>query len=353
MISYIIITVYLLGICWVYGKSRQLDSYGARKVFALMTFGVMLFLMAFRRNDVGNDTMAYIRFFHQMKSGDYGADHRIEIGFRMLTILIGKITKSDVIFMVCTVTIAFIPHMVLYIKENYRIDLAVIFFWLLLCVRICSVQRQGIAMAFVAVGYLCWRKDTKWSLIQYIFFCFVATLFHNSAIIMIMLPILNKKKIDIKLGSAIIIGAFLMTITNIIPTLYNMIAGNYFSRYSKIQSGWMSSIFNLMIGCMVYYLGYYVKGICNSSKEKNFMSWCAVLYASISIMAVNVGIMGRISLYFLPFVIVLLVEELSKNYKFKIVFEVGSIGALLGYNVLALLIRPEWNSFFPYYFFWQ
>lgn len=58
MTSYLLISLYLVVICVLFGTSVQLKSNNARKWFIALSFGVMCILMALRRHDVGNDTMS-------------------------------------------------------------------------------------------------------------------------------------------------------------------------------------------------------------------------------------------------------------------------------------------------------
>lgn len=320
----------------------------------------MLFMMALRRYDVGNDTEAYISFFKHMAAGDVRFDSRMEVGFRALAILVSKISTNPQVFLAICAALCLIPQAVFIWKVSPHVAPSVLLFWLIGCIPVISAARQGIAMGLIVLGYLGLRKQTKSGMLLYCLSCIIASLFHDSAIILILLPFIAHFRVTRNklLLAAVLVGV--MAFSPALDLFFAHFLGGQYAAYLSVQSGWAASLFNMAVGLAIWVIGRYnEQGLSNTGtyawyqfKESQFLQWTVILYAVCSILAVKSGIIGRMATYFVPFMIVYATRSEERR-------NIGKIGpwilyaALFGYNVLALIIRPEWNSFFPFHFFWQ
>lgn len=349
-------------------KQRRVREW--RCLFVFLTFGMMFFMMACRRADVGNDTQAYVKFFENIASGNLNYNRRIEIGFRYLTRLISCFTSSAQVYLTICVALAFIPYLIFLVKTSKNLEFSISMFWLVGCTGITSATRQGIAIGIILMGYLSLRKGTIGSSILYCILCVLASLFHTASIVLIILVFLNKRKITIKVMLIITIISLFLTATNLVAFVFSRYVGSYYSLYSEIQSGWAAALFNMLYGVAAYIIEY--STLAKNKKKKSIprdytsngrdtvaaqndtkcFRWTTIFYIACCILSVNSGIMGREGSYFSPFLIVYLSNHVKKLKHSRFVM-VSILLARIGYSILALVIRPEWNSFFPFFYFWQ
>ena len=375
MISYICYTSYFLILCAVIQASVQRDSKAFRNVFIFLTFGVMLLMMALRRFDVGNDTSHYLSFYHQIGSGYLNYNSRFETGFRNLTILINQLSGgNDQVFIAACVILSFIPYFILLYKGTNNLFFCIAMFWVISCTNIASASRQGIAIGLISIGYIILRTNKRRTTLLYLLFCVFASMFHTSAIIMIIVPFLRRRKVTIRAVIILIILTVSLTATNLVEIIFSRYVGNYYILYSGVKSGWSAAIFNMLLGVAALVIEYYSisqnernaffqqannesnNSVIDSSKElffeNNFFRWSSLLYSACCILSVNNSVLGREATYFDPFLIIYISNHIS-DLKNKKVVALILILSRVGYSILALIIRPEWNSFFPFYYFWQ
>lgn len=362
MISYIGFSVYYILISIIFLKSKQREKRRNQNIYLFFTLGIMCIIFSLRREDIGNDTRDYLSFFKHIATGDMNWDSRIEIGYRYLTLFISKISHNPHLYIAINTILVFAVQIFFVRKFSESIEISTIIYWLLCATTLVSAQRQGIAMGLVQIGYLFLRKRKQYSYTIYFIFCILGALFHVGAIVMIFIPFLQKIKLNEKriflFVSITIVGA----ISGLFSKIFNMLLTffSYYSRYSGTESGIMATSFRMCIGIVAVFWGIRCqknnedekeKKVCMNKYDNSFFQWSSLLFGMTSIMAINLSIMGRIAIYFMPFMVIYLANSIfEKNTN---LYLCTCILALFGYNFLGLIIRPEWNSFYPFYFFWQ
>ena len=374
MISYICYTAYFLVLCTIIQNSVQKDNNIFKRLFIVLTFGVMMLMMALRRFDVGNDTSHYLNFYRQIGLGFLDYDSRLEAGFRGLTILISRLSDgNEQVFIATCVILSFVPILILLIKCSKNLFYSIALFWTLSCINIASASRQGIAIGIICIGYLVLRSNIKASSLLYCLICIIASFFHRSAIFLIFVPLLRKRIITIRTLLLLITITTLLTATSFADLIFSRFAENYYNLYFGVKSGWAAAVFNMMLGVIAIIIDYY--SITRNDRKKfflkleedlketnllsrneyldnNFFRWMALLFSACCILSVNNSVIGRMANYFEPFLIIYLSNHIY-NIKYRKLFAVGIIFSRVVFSVLALIIRPEWNSFFPFFFFWE
>lgn len=368
MLSYVFYTTYFLIACAIFGNSVQKRDIKWCRAFLFMTLVFMAVMMALRRGDVGNDTGAYCTFFNQIVAGNINYDARLEIGFRCLAIFTSKFSSDAQVFTVVCVIITFVPVILLFAKYSKNIAFSVALFWAFTCINLTSATRQGIAIGFICIGYLFLRRYSRVGVIVYCISCAIAALFHSSAIIMIVMPLLRKRNITIGSFLIILISPLALIATNFVPFVFSKFVGDYYREFYTGHSGWVAPLFNMLLGASALLLEYYYLHSSNRELynnvdsefetnedelfDNNFLRWSALFSAACCILSVENSVIGREALYFDPFLILYISKYISR-VKYSKLFMLIIIFARVGYTLLALIIRPEWNSFFPFYFFWQ
>lgn len=176
-----------------------------------------------------------------------------------------------------------------------------------------SAMRQSIAIAIIMLGAY---TANKYRGFYFIPFCLLAALFHKSAIVLLPIVVLfNQKPFSRKIKWGIFGGTiFFLTFHNIFfHLLYNMMtaAKLYYYRgylYSVAQNGKLAVILSLIMLAFLLLCGDVVSGT-NAIYVK-----LSVLAMAIEAMQGCVQQLGRIDMYFLPFLVLALPLILKEKY---------------------------------------
>lgn len=352
MESFIILTfiVFLFGLIRENSNQKTISPY----LFTSLLF--LCLITGLRRYDIGNDTESYYRFFDNIAYGSFDSDERIELGFRYLSLFLSMISKDYTVFLIITSAILF-GTMYKYIRDyGYNSKLYVCIFWCFAYISFVSPLRQSLGLCLVlwAIPFLVNGKVLIFALA-----CYAAHYFHNSAIVCLaILPLAYFEPKKNRVLWVVILIALLVA-SGGASIFSDYLDDEYYRRYLAVQSGWIAAVFNAVFAVIPILLD---KGDIDNSRTEfcskfsfyNIMKWSSVLYASSYLLSIHTSGMGRIAYYFLPMMLsywVYTIENISGNNKKLLIAFVFIV--LIGYKVTTLLLRPEWNSFFPFYFYWQ
>ena len=166
-----------------------------RKTIAAF-FVFYISLLCLRDRSVGIDTAKYIAlYFERFKYMNIKAVLQStgdELGFSLFSKIISAATKSSQIYLTTIALVSVIPILCLYRNECKDALLCCSFFLIsLLFETFFSALRQGIAIGLAVPAYY-YTKQNK--IIPFLFFVFLATTFHLSAfIIVLMYPLYHAK----------------------------------------------------------------------------------------------------------------------------------------------------------------
>jgi hypothetical protein len=347
MASYILYTTFILIVAFV----RITDKYNGKYQGKLALLLFFMFVMAsFRRYDVGNDTQSYLNFFKQMSYGNISYDSRIEIGYRYLNIFVSYFAENFTWILLLSSAFLFVVLYRFFKRYSDNLILCGVLFWLIGFITIVSATRQAIAIGFIYIAIYFLVKRIR---IPFIAFVIVATLFHSPAIIfLILLPLLNIK-LTIKSVTVITLSITMLTLsTGVFIKLIISFFDSYYANYIGTQSGILAVLFHSLIG-LIFIL---IDELINKKRSReiyskriyNLAKWSTLAYSCFSIVSYNISIAGRVSYYFIP-AMILYISFVCKNNK---IVTAVFIMVLILYNILAIWLRPEWNSFFPFYYNW-
>ena len=150
-------------------------------------FTFLFFLLAFRSESVGNDTLGYHHIFDAYRSMSFRSFlvFEPEVLFAMLNWVIGQFTDNYQIYLAIVAALTLIPIAYLYTEDKEYSFLKIILFMnMSTFIMLFSGIRQMLAVSVGIVAYWFVRKK-KW----YVFIplVFVAIGFHHSAIILFLL----------------------------------------------------------------------------------------------------------------------------------------------------------------------
>lgn len=325
-----------------------------RFYYLLFSIGLMWFMTSFRRYDVGNDTEAYHRYFNLAFTDDFNLDLRIEVGYKYLCIVISRYTNNFTIFLVITSGIIFVTLFQYVRKYGQHPFLYISLFWCLAYVPFVSPLRQSLALSVILIS-LPLLLNKKY--FYFLFFCYVASLFHRSALVSVLLiPMMLVKPTNSRI-LYIVITIMLLVFSNTISYFNQYLDDEYYSRYFNTQSGSWAAFFNTLIGIIPLFLEKTTSIQSKKTIKPSFyilMRWGTIVYSISYLLSLHTSGMGRIAYYFMPFMLsfwCFTISGLSKNNRIMTIILLFS--SILSFRIIALLYRPDWNSFFPFYYVWE
>lgn len=303
-------------------------KYRGNAYFHYLPYLVIFLFMSIRYNY--GDGIAYQRIFEYLHYGMPVPGMKLE----PLYSLLNKILPS---FSAVVVVTSLIYVLALYIVisrtltfEQRSLALMIVVLHPYILMVDMSAIRQSVAIALILLGVY---FGNRYKAVFYIPFCFTAALFHKSAIIMLPIFFLFGKRAFSVKTKVVIMGTicfFLLTsdklfeIINLILKLTGLNNANYLA---YLGSGYKNSVRAVILSFvqLIFFM------LCGDTVEKK-----NVIYVKLSIIAITVELLqgqiqmlGRILMYFLPFIAVSLplmlkgqesglrMQLLTKSYRIK------------------------------------
>ncbi len=325
---------------------------------------IMMLLVALRSSKVGNDTEEYIRIFNLINSdADYAETTRYEKGYILLNKLVGKISSNPQSILIVSALIYY-PIFIWFFKrhsKDYSMTLLLFFFFVY--GSSLTMIRQQIAMAFVFIGVD--RILNKHSIRAEIWII-IAMFFHRSAILMVVLPVLNVLKFNFKLAFLIIAVCIIFAFTNLLYLLCAKLLPSYLHYFGGqyAGSGWLAITYKLLsnfVFFVIVFMSYRISknklddhALIKKEKNDNFMLWVSFASFAGFILGYKINLVDRIMFYLTVYFAIFVPNALKKyNQRTADILRAAMIAVLIIYSVVVHLYRPEWGSAYPYQFFWQ
>lgn len=349
---------------------KMLVPYSNKK--RILFYGVFLLFfifIAFRAYDVGNDTQEYYRLFKLVKnqsSISYVASiTRYEIGYIAFNYLVGKVTNNFTVLLIIITVFYLYSSFKLIRRYAKSPELSIILmFTLSLFYLAMNIERQCIAMAifYFAIPFL-----EKKRYITYCLLVVMASLFHSTAIILLILIFLPKidftnKKALLKWETVSLVGLVFLNlgiakILAFFPYFQHYYVASVYSE-GGIRS---ASILFFAVRFLIVLLVKLVGGF--KYQEENFNDnismFNMLLFFDLVISAASIGfnMFDRLEKYFsLGYIIVVTNaicslennDMIQKNN--KVITTVLAVALSFAYVTLTVVFRSSWNGIFPYSF---
>lgn len=377
MIPYIL-TLFL--IC-VYSTTQHKYSNIGRKRIVCLSFVMIILLSSLRKWTVGIDLRQYYyKSFIQFLSWSWKDVEKnpYEAGYYYLNVFIGKLFGNPQFFIVATSLIVFsIIGWFIYRNSDDVLMSIFLFIAYLYWFMFLNIIRQAIAVSIVLIASeILKSKEVGIKRISIVvLLVFLASTFHNSAILMLcLLPIhyLRFKRKEI-LGAILVIIVALLTYDRVFSFAAGLMnhrdyVGAYLDK-GELDTG-ILTIIMIVLYASVFTLGAYRlvwknKGTKNNPNALNvirepysndFLMYIALVVLVTRILATRLSIVGRISYYFYPYLLILL-PRIERNIHLKnnrVVFKTIVYGiSLLMFLLVGYTKAGEFYGTVPYEFFWQ
>lgn len=158
-----------------------------KKACVFIAFLLLFSIHAFRDLSVGTDTMNYLTQFSNMEAGSVNIK-RIEFIWNILLFVCVFYFESYRMLIVISSFLMFIPLYFVAFKCKKPVEVFLFFVLLYFFFNSMNITRQAIAMTWVLFAYTYYSKRT----IIYCALVIFASMFHSSALIMILLPFVSK-----------------------------------------------------------------------------------------------------------------------------------------------------------------
>ncbi len=351
-------------------------KYDINRSYVILMFAILGIMMMFRAESVGNDTFEYKQLFYLFNSIDMSnLSTRYEIGYIILNKLLGCISSNPQIIFIFTGAFVAFTFGRFILKYSTIPWLSVVMFIALQFFDLSmSGMRQILAISILTLAY---DQLVNQKLFKFVFIVLIATAMHISSIIFLLFYPLKKSKANfsffIRLSMlTIIIYVFFDTI---ILSLFEQILPNHIKYFT--QSGLsfsnepkLATAITIIYWGAMYITGYVIfkrkfyqnryednYSIFSKKEQDNFNLQSIMLLIGIVmlILALHGTILTRFK-YILLFVLLVYYPNAINSIRndiLKTQLLIGSIAIFMTSITVIYLLRPEWQSTFPYQFFWQ
>ena len=354
------IYILLIIVATLFNIIIQPDRTEKRKsLFLKIMFVFFVLIFALRSYHIGNDTNQYYFGFDIINNNPltYSLNNlRFEKGFIILCKFISLFTNDSqwLLFGSGLIIVSSVLYFI-YKNSNKTYISLLLFVFLNYFFMYMSAMRQAIAISIVLFGYEFFlKKDKK---IGFILTVLLASQFHSSALVTIILLFLPKKAVydNKKMLFAILISIFSYLFADNLFRIFT--ANNKYSFYLTSEyyngntlAGYINYLVCLVILLFSNVFGKNIKNDSNYNWYLYLVSLNLIFYA----LAAKISIFTRITTYFDIFNCVFLTYTLvniNNSYNRKVINVLFYI-LFAAYWITVCIFRPEWYGCVPYKFFW-
>lgn len=332
-----------------------------KKTLIFLSMLPLFILSAFRSLNVGNDTLnyykAYWRSFYE--SSILNSSIRFETGYIALMKFVQYFHYDYIVLQILVALIIFVS-VSLFLKaySNNIIFSIYIFMTLNLFFQTMNISRQFIAISILVLSI---KYVLNRNFVKFISMVFVASLFHSTAFIFIVIYPLNT------INFAKVNKFFLFSVIPLITIFFDYFLNIYIKYFPKYE-GYLSSDYFQSDGNLAIYLNLiiyisiaiYAYVINKKYKPLRTISGFESLAFKVSILIVVLGILGlkttlvpRLIIYFSIFYIIyipMLINRIDNKY-IKVINTLLICTLLLLYFITIAYLRPNWTGVIPYEFY--
>lgn len=356
MLPYLLVMALALVLGVIVCPERSLKH---KKLYLVLIFSVTFLLAACRSVTVGVDTAMHCKAYRTISLLSYSSmdamTDRFEIGFVILCKLLSLLNSNyQLLIVVSSAIICLCAAYFIYSLADEPI-LPTVLYLCLLFSNYLNIMREAVA---VAIGMLAIVALTKQKNIPFVLLVLLASLFHRSAIVLLLLlPLqavnINWKSISVLLITGLLLFLFAEKFLQVIATFLgktsfydeNFMSSNYFGALIQF-------LFELFL-CIVYFNYVYIShrnGLhLMSSHMELALDWSLLLWLLLSAVGMKVEIVSRFSYYFAPLILCALPISLRVPTKREALL-VGYVLMVIAivYFIVIEALRPEWHGIVPY-----
>ena len=332
------------------------------KLFLILCFIAFSLVAALRSYTVGADTPQYYRFYTRIMNLNSikPENYRYEYGFTYLVYILRFFKNPQYLIAITSIFINYVIFKFIYNNSINPFSSTIIYLFLNSFFSYMNIMREAIAIAFILIGYEYLKKN---KILKFIIFNIIATYFHFSSILGLLLIPVKKVRFNKKTGSlALILIVITFILGNNIFVIFSKISpklSSYLDNGEYTFSNFYGSLIIAVLYLFIYLIGllclkkYDIKVFSNKNDNMNTLVGIMSLTCIFQFLVVRVNLFGRFAAYFSIFSIIWLPNCLSliKNNRKKMLINIIVYFILFSYWVIIMVYRPEWYFVVPYSFF--
>ncbi|MCC4404978.1 EpsG family protein [Limosilactobacillus reuteri] len=284
-------------------------------------------LAGVRDYSVGTDVMVYGNaWFYRAFTVDYktyinwATSSSVGSGYAFLNYVVSRFTNNPHVFYFIY---NFLENILIFLgirhfKKNINVTLGMATYYFLFFNVLLNILRQGMALALIVWGF---KYVTDKKFVKYILVVAIATLFHNTAILAVVIYLVYLIFSDIKRLSILkdlfvlsIVMLILLLFTQFTTLLYSnsLLSDRYqsFVSSSSVKGGFWGHLLLCVPVLILYVLNMiYNKKISGIGKGFNYLVVVTTLMSIFNIYSSN---LSRVTLYF-DFLFIILIPYITKN----------------------------------------
>lgn len=272
---------------------------------------LLTLFLGLRANHVGLDMGNYKSFFIKTTNSSffYLFEHiEFEIGFKMYTKIITLFSRSYSVFIFITAILS-MWGVYEFIKENSKNYSASIFIFLTFnyYIYLFCLLRQVLAISFLLLSIKYVKKQKFLFFLPYVL---LATAFHKSAIIFLIVYYLPKLKLNKKKITYFCLASFLLFLFK--RPIIHIVTVLFYNRYLHFRdtSGQGYTMFFFLLSVLLGII-YLFKDFDIQKKENKILIGMLMICIPLQILATTQGLIARLVLYFSHCLIVLIPNALE------------------------------------------
>lgn len=338
MLPYLLVLILVMS--WIFVEDKALN----RRAIWVPAF-ILIIFASIRDYTIGTDTPTYTKDFRLgIQPEYYEFDYNVELGHESLIYFLLKMGVTEYYwFFFVTSIMVIIP--IFFTIRKYSVDYKLsiyIFITFAFYTFYFNTLRQGIAISICLLGI---KYILEKSFIKYFLIVFVASLFHISAWIMLLMYFLVHLKVNFIVK---IIGSFLASIIGSSIVVSYMASSNVrYEKYNEVAEnagGYYLFLFYVVIAIFIYIFG---KSLRVKSKEYNIFEQIYIygiaLVFPIILLGSNPSGPQRIFYYF-GISVIFLLPYIFNQFNSKIPKNIFIIFALIYF----ILVTQKLYEIYPY-----
>lgn len=338
------------------------------KLFLTLSFGYLCFLTMFRSYTVGTDTKTYFAVYREISKTDWRGfwtfinNSGTEPGYLLFCKLLSLLSSNPQILLIIS---GFLSYYILarfyYKYGEFKFISVLLFFTLGGFDFYASGIRQTLSMSLILIAYDLWTSNKK---IPFFAFIILASTIHYSAVLLIPILLVAEIKDDNKFFLwllTIVIGLtagfnlILSIILKLFPKYTYYYAGVLFTREPNLAVFLKMTTFLLVLMVAKFIKKTKADQKLNMYKNgyifERFTAFIPIVYLA----SFNARAIARLAVMLWPFAFVYygnkVCEMEIKNRRIIVVLTI--ILFFLYAYIVTTYKTPEWQSTYPYSFFWQ
>lgn len=319
----------------------------------IFSFVILFTISAFRAPHVGTDTANYIHGFNLIASQDFESIFSIvrwEIGYTLLNKLISLVSNNSQAIII--VTSFFILFFMIYAIKKFSTNVVFslyLFITLYYYFASFNLIRQFIAIAILLVGYEFIKERSFW---KFLLTVIIASLFHQSALIFIMLYFLYGIRLNAKKIILIIFGFVFLIYSFDILIKFFLKLFPYYQVYLDTAYFEGAGLLVPLISASILLFGLFIKVTNSTDKEFDFLLIIMALSLLIGIFSMKVSLFNRFGYYTNIFNILFIPKAITsvREKKLRIIYYYVVFSITMAYFLIRFVVEG-WHGVTPYEFF--